>query len=164
MRSTWCISRDYYKKQLSYQGQCRIYHCAQVRLSTGLRWPGGGGSSSCLTLYDGCLVMWCNFEFEGVLFTIPTFPEIECMPDCLCRPTGSTSFRTQVRGLICPKSVVVQQTCRIANLPHRIANLPPEYLLYSTTPLDKMKIGGIDPLSDLKSLLSPFGFLSPKDS
>ena len=26
------------------------------------------------------------------------------MPDCLCRATGSTSFRAQVRDLICPKS------------------------------------------------------------
>ena len=53
--------------------------------------------------YDGFLVIWCNFKFEGVLFTIPAFPENECMPDCLCRPTGSTSFRTQITDLICPK-------------------------------------------------------------
>ena len=41
-------------------------------LSTGPRWPGGvggGGSSSCQKhFYDGFLLMWFNFKFEGVLF------------------------------------------------------------------------------------------------
>ena len=32
----------------------------------------------------------------------------ECMPDWLCRPSGSTSFRAQVRGLICLKLVGVK--------------------------------------------------------
>jgi len=37
---------------------------------------------------DGFLLMWSNFKFEVG------------MSDCLCRPTGSTSFRAQARGLI----------------------------------------------------------------
>jgi hypothetical protein len=52
---------------------------------------------------NGFLLMWSNFKFEVD------------MPDCLCRPTGSTSFRGQVKGphsltstgLICPKSGTV---------------------------------------------------------
>ena len=52
--------------QVKYR-QCRIYHCAQVCLRTGPRWP--GGQSSCHNIfYDGFLLMWCNFKFEGVLF------------------------------------------------------------------------------------------------
>ena len=33
------------------------------------KWGGGGGASSCHHFfYDGFLFMWCNFNFEGVLF------------------------------------------------------------------------------------------------
>jgi hypothetical protein len=37
-------------------------------------------------------------EFEGALF------RHNDRVDCLCKPLGFTSFRAQVRGLICPKS------------------------------------------------------------
>ena len=62
----------------------RIYHCSQVSLSTGPRWPEGG--SSCQFFFT----MRCNFEFEGV----PEFPEHECLT------AWSTSCRAQIRGLI----------------------------------------------------------------
>ena len=29
---------------------------------------GGGGHLPANIFYDGCLLMWCNFKFEGVLF------------------------------------------------------------------------------------------------
>ena len=35
------------------------------------RWPGGWGGGHFPTIfffYDGFLLMWCNFNFEGVLF------------------------------------------------------------------------------------------------
>ena len=65
--------------------RCRIYHCAQVCLSTGSLWPGGGDIFLPQFFYDGCLLMWCNFKFEGVLFQ---------------SDFRHTSFRAQVRGLI----------------------------------------------------------------
>ena len=63
-----------------------------------------------LFFYDKFLLMWCSFKIS----TIPKFPEHVCLT-CLCRPTGSTSFRAQVsgfitllaQGLICPKSGTV---------------------------------------------------------
>ena len=76
-----------------------IYHCAYVCLSTWTRWPGGEGASSCQKkeFYDGFLLLWCNFKFEGVLFRSDSRHNDRV--DCLCRPTGSTSFMAQVRGL-----------------------------------------------------------------
>ena len=60
--------------------------------------------------YDGFLLMRSNFEIEGVLFRSDSRHNDRV--DCLCRPTGPSSFRAQVRGLItqpaqgliCPKS------------------------------------------------------------
>ena len=77
--------------------RCQIYHCAYVCLSTGPHWSGVGGIFLPQFFYDGCLVMWRNFKFEGVLFQ---------------SDSRHTSFRAQVRGLItelaqgliCPKS------------------------------------------------------------
>jgi hypothetical protein len=40
-----------------------------VCLSTGPRWQKGGGHLPVKQFfYDGFLLMWCNFKFEGVLF------------------------------------------------------------------------------------------------
>jgi hypothetical protein len=47
---------------------------------------------------DGFLLMWCNFKFEGVMFRSGSRHNDRV--DCLCRSTGSTSFRAQVRGII----------------------------------------------------------------
>ena len=46
--------------------------------------------------------MWYNFEFEGALFQ--SDPRHNDRVDCLCKPIGFTSFRAQVKGLMCPKS------------------------------------------------------------
>ena len=56
-----------------------------------------GGDLPAKKFYDGFLLMWCNFKFEGVLFQ---------------SDSRHTSFRAQVKGLItelaqgliCPKS------------------------------------------------------------
>ena len=45
-----------------------------------------------------CLLMWCNFKLEGVLFRSDSRQNDRV--DCMCMATGSTSFRAQVRGLI----------------------------------------------------------------
>jgi hypothetical protein len=44
------------------------------------------------------LIMWCNFKFEVVLFRSDSRRHDRV--DCLCRPTGSTSFGAEVSGLI----------------------------------------------------------------
>jgi hypothetical protein len=64
------------------------------------RAPLGGGAIFLpnIFFYDGFLLMWCNFKFEGVLFRSDSRHNNRF--DCLCRPTRSTSFRAQVRGLI----------------------------------------------------------------
>ena len=48
--------------------------------------------------YDGFLLMYAILKFEGVLFRGDSRNNDRV--DCLCRTTGSTSFRAQVRGLI----------------------------------------------------------------
>ena len=59
---------------------------------------GGGGHLHAKKIYDGILLMWCNFKFEGVLFRSDSRHNDRV--DCLCRPKWPTSFRAQVRGLI----------------------------------------------------------------
>ena len=61
---------------------------------------GGGGWGVVLSIffYDGFLLMWCNFKFEGVMFR--SYSRHNDRVDCLCKSTGSASFRAQVRGLI----------------------------------------------------------------
>ena len=43
-----------------------------------------------------------DFCLYGIILNYKAFcfGAIPCMPDCLRRPTGSTTFRAQVRGLI----------------------------------------------------------------
>ena len=48
--------------------------------------------------YDGFLFMWYNFNLKP--FCFGATPDIMMRVDSLCRPTGSTSFRARVRGLI----------------------------------------------------------------
>jgi hypothetical protein len=57
-------------------------------LSTGPRGPIFLPTKFC---YNGFLLMWCNFKFEGVLFRSDSRDNDRV--DCLCRPTRSTSFR-----------------------------------------------------------------------
>ena len=47
-----------------------MLRCAEVCLSTGPRWPEGGGGAHlpAKNIYDGFLLMWYNFKFEGILF------------------------------------------------------------------------------------------------
>jgi len=68
----------------------------------------------------GAILNWKAFCFGAIpdivmeLVVYGSVPQSRqaCMPDCLCRPTGSSFFRAQVRGLIillaqgliCPKS------------------------------------------------------------
>ena len=58
---------------------------------------GEGGASSCLknNIYDGFLLMWCNFKFEGVLFRSDSRhnDRVDSLWEC-------ATFRAQVRGLI----------------------------------------------------------------
>ena len=73
---------------------------------------GGGGASSCQFFFT------MDFGLCGTILNLKAFRKDSShndRVDCLCRSTRSTSFRTQVRGLItylaqgliCPKSGTV---------------------------------------------------------
>jgi hypothetical protein len=81
-----------------------VYYCPVSDLSLCLdvlkhRAPlvkgGRGASSFQKNIYDGFLLMWCNFKFEGVLFRRDSRHNVRV--DSLWE---RATFRAQVRGLI----------------------------------------------------------------
>ena len=71
---------------------------------------GRGASSFQKNIYDGLLLMWCNFNFEGVLSRSNSRHNVRVDSQWEC-----ATFRAQVRGLItqlaqgliCPKAGTV---------------------------------------------------------
>ena len=67
---------------------------------------GGGCSSSCQKLfYDGFLLMWCNFKFEGVLFRSDSRHNdgagslLECATKQVVRTVAQWNRNQLIRGL-----------------------------------------------------------------
>ena len=71
----------------------------RVPLTRGGGGGGGRGEFSCQqNIYDECLLMWCNFKFEGVLFRNDSRHNNRV--DSLLECATKQAIRAQVRGLI----------------------------------------------------------------
>jgi hypothetical protein len=63
---------------------------------------GEGHLSAKKHFYDGFLLMWCNFKFEGVLFRRDSRHNhrVDSLWECATKQVVMSSFSAQVRDLI----------------------------------------------------------------
>ena len=87
-----------------------MIHSARVTIVLKQRAPlaKGGGIFLPIFCYDGFLLMWCNFKFEGVLFRSDSrhTDRVDTLWDYLLQgpSKGPHNITSTASGLICPKS------------------------------------------------------------